>query len=351
MKVQVIVTNTNKAAANTQTIDATVGPTDTVLNVQELIATITKTFSFPDQKLLMNGTVLQGNRRLSDCGVKEGGVLEFQFQASEQTIVQQLSALLGKQAMSPEELSLFYSYKYAVSFEDSLKALGYTNGQLRPFLESQKCFSFQGDCVKLVEATEKAVQPSACLLPIKEDQAHGLIEVIVAVEVRVPGRSPKLLERDEDEDVHMRLEASDTVARAKEIIGAAEQMPFPQRDLLLGGTKLQDGLTLGESGVKNGSDLVMVVNASEASLAQQLEELLYKRVALSPADLGQHYCQLFGTPVGQALRTLGLKNNLARFLEEHSQFSLSGGCVTLANGPKLDTPLSQQEVSLRLVAA
>jgi len=343
MKVQVVVTNSNKAAANTQTIDATVGPTDTVLNVQELIASITKTFSFPDQKLLMKGKLLPSHQRLSDCGIKEGDVLEFQFQASEQTIIQQLSDLLGQQAMSPNELSLLYSYRYAVSPDDALKALGHAKGQLRAFLESQKCFCFQGDCVKLVKATEKAVQPPSCLPPIKEDKAHGVIEVNVAIEVQVAGRSPELLAREEDEDIYMRLEASDTVARAKDIIAANEQMPFSNRELMLGDRKLEDGLSLGESGVKNGSLLVMVVHASETSLADQLEELLHKRAALSPSELGLHYCQRFGTPVGQALRTLGLHTNLSRFLEGHSQFSVTGGCVTLANGPKLTTPLSQQD--------
>lgn len=338
MKIQVLVTNSNKAAANPQTIDATVGPTDTVLNVQEHIASVTKTFSFPDQKILLKGKVLPSSQRLSDFGVKEGDVLEFQFQASEQTIVKQFSDLLGQKAMSPMELSLMYSYRYAVSAEDALKALGFD--QLRTFLQNQKCFTFQGDCVKL--ATEKTVQPSSTLPAIKEDKAHGIIEVNVAVEVQVAGRSPELLER-EDEDMLLRLEASDTVARAKEIIAANEQMPFPHRDLMLGERKLEDTLSLGESGVKNGSNLVMVVHASENALADQLGELLHKRAALSPSELGLHYCQRFGTPVGQALRTLGLHTNLARFLEGQPQFSVKGGCVTLANGPKLRTPLSQQE--------
>lgn len=341
MKVQVVVTNTTKAAADTKTIDATVGPTDTVLNVQELIASLTKTYSFPDQKILSKGKVLPINQRLSDCGIKEGDVLEFQYQASEQTIIQQLSDLLGKQAMSTSELSLLYSYRYAVSPEDALKALGYVNGQLRAFLEGQKCFSFQGDCVKVVQATEISVQPTSCLAPIKEDKAHGIIEVNVSIEVQVAGRSPPTW--NEDEEICLRLESSDTVARAKEIIAAHEQMPFPHRDLLLGDTKLKDELSLGESGVKNGSLIVMVVHASEASLADQLEELLYKRAALSSSELGLHYCQRFGTPVGQALRTLGLHTNLSRFLEGHSQFSMRGGCVTLANGPKLTTSLSQLE--------
>merc|ERR1719321_2316172 len=102
---------------------------------------------------------------------------------------------------------------------------------------------------------------------------------------------------------------------------------------MFGKKKLEDCLSLEEAGVQHGSALVLVVRASEKSLAVQLEELLQKRASLSPSELGLHYCQRFGTPVGQALRTLGLHTNLARFLEGQSQFSVRGGCVTLANGP------------------
>jgi len=338
-----MITNTNKVAANNKVIDATVGPTDTVLNVQELIASITKTFSFPDQKLLMKGKVLASSLRLSDCGVKDGDVLEFQFQASEQTIIKQLSDLLGNHAMSTNEISLLYSYRYAVSIEDALKALGYADIQLCAFMESQKCFSFQSDSVKLVQTSQEAEPLTSCLPSIKEEKANGLIEVQVAVQVQVAGRSPELLIRDEDDEITLRLEASGTVERAKEIIAATEQMPFPFRDLLLGDKKLEDQASLGDCAVKNGSLLVMVVHASEASLAQQLEELLYKRAALSPSELGLHYCQRFGTPVSQALRTLGLHTNLARFLQSHSRFSVTGGCVTLAIRPEPSTSLQQEQ--------
>jgi len=343
MKVQVKITNLNKDITSSTTMEATVGPTDTVLSVQELITSVTKTFVFPDQKLLFKGKEFPGNQSLTQCGIKDGDMLEFVFQASEQTLVQQLSDLLGKQAMSPDELGLLYSYRYAVSFEDTLKALGHTTGKLRSFLESQKCFSFANDLVKVVQANTKALQQPAALCPIKEDKAHGLIEVKVSVEVRVPGRSPKLLSLDEEEEAYMRLESSETVLRSKEIIAASQQMPFPDRELWLGSHQLQDDVPLAESGVKNGSALLMVVNASEASLASQLEELLAERTGLSPSDIGLHYCQRYGTPLGQALRTLGIPANVGRFLEGHSQFSLANGCVTLSNGPKLTTPPTEQE--------
>lgn len=349
MKVQVQIANSNKAAANSTTIDATVGPTDTVLNVQELIASLTKT-SFPNQKLLFNGQELPSNQRLCDCGVKDDAVLAFVFEASEETLVKQLSDLIGKQSTSPEELGLLYSYRHSVSIEDSLKALGYGNCKLRGFLESQKCFCFHGDRVKLVQPTEKVSQTSVGLSAIKEDKVHRAIEVSVSIEVHVAGKSPEVLSHDEDDDVYMRLEASETVARSMEIIAASEQMPFPDRDLWMGKQKLENELSLDEASVRNGSALVMVVRASEASLASQLEDLLWERVGLSPSELGLHYCQRFGTPIRQALRILGLHSNLGRFLEGHSQFSVKGGCVTLVKGPKLTTPMSQEERSNALAA-
>jgi hypothetical protein len=311
---------------------------------------MTKTFLFPDQKLLFKGKEFPSSQSLSQCGIKDGDMLEFVFQASEQTLIKQLSDLLGKQAMSPEELGLLYSYRYAVSFDDALKALGHANGKLRSFLESQKCFSFAKDFVKVVQVNEKSLQQSVALCPIKENKAHGLIEVKVSVEVRVPGRSPELVSCDDEEDVYIRLEASETVTRSMEIIAASEQMPFPDRELWLGSQKLQAASSLGESGVQNGSALLMVVNASETSLASQLEELLSERIGLSPSDLGLHYCQRFGTPISQALRTLGLPAKIGRFLEGRSQFSITNGCVTRSNGPKLITPPSEQEESAALDA-
>jgi len=339
MKIQVVVTNMNKAAANSKTIQATVGPADTVLRVQELIANATNTFSFPDQKLLFNGQVLSQKQRLSECGVKDGAQLEFQFLASEQTLTKQISDLLGEKAITPEELSLLYSYRHGNSIEDTLQVLGYKEGQIRSFLGNQKCFSFDGTNVRVLQDIGNVAPTSATKLhAIKEDKVHGVLEVNVAVELRVPGKSPDLLERDEDENMYMHLDASHTVAKAKEIIAASEQMPFPERDLLLAGKMLDDALCLGESGVKNGSNLVLVVHASESALAGQLQGLLKDRVALSPKELGLQYCTRFGTPVNQALRTLSLPANLGRFLQGHPQFTVEGSCVKLSDGPELTTP-------------
>lgn len=335
-------TNLNKAAATSTTIDVNVGLADTILNVQEHIASTTMTSSFPDQKLLVNGKPQPKSQRLAECGVKDGDTIEFVFQGSEQILVKQLSDLVDKKSVSPEELGFLYSYRYSVSFENALKALGYSDGKLSSFLENQKSFSLQGGQVKLVHISETA-QTTASLDTIKEDKVHRLIEVSVSLEMRVAHKSPEALSHEEDEDAFLHLQSSDTVAKAKEIIAASEQVPFLERDLLMGGQKLDDKLTLEDAGVKNGSSLLMVVHASESSLASQLEGLLSERIGLSSSELGLHYCNRFGTPVGQALRTLGLHSSLARFLEGQPQFAISGGCVTLAKGPKLVVPVAEEE--------
>lgn len=339
MKVQVTVKNSCKGMAANSSIEAIVTPTDTASTFLERISEATDTLCFPNQQLLFKGQVLPDSQRLVSGGVSNGDVLEFLFEASEKTLAEQLSGLLGTKALSPEELSLLYARRHFVPLSDALKAMGFGGGKLKDFLDVQKCFSLVGDLVKVVE-TQKVAQPTTSLCPIEEDKVHGPIEVTISVQVHVPGKTPEsLAEIDDDCSLDsMRLEASDTVANAKKIIAAFEQIPFPDCDVLCGGNKLEDSHSLNDAGVTSGCCLVLLVHASEASLASQLEDLLWERAALSPNELSLHYCQRHGTPVCQALRTLGLHSNLRRFLESQAQFSLKGGCVTLANGPELVTP-------------
>jgi len=325
MKVQVNVKNSNKAAAASSTIEAIVLPADTALAVQERIAAATNTLCFPDQELLFNGKVIPGKMILSAAGIKDGDVLEFLFHASAQTLVKQLSELIGSKAVSPEELSLLYVYRHSIPLNDALKALGHADIKFKDFLDEQKCFCVEAGLVKVVKVEQ--IPP-----PLKAQGGH--IKVRISVEVHVPGKAPECVSDEEALD-SIRLDSSETVAKAKEIIAAAEQMPFPDRALQLGDEKLEDGLSLYAAGVTDGALLKMTVCATEAALSSQLEELLAGRKALSPNELSLHYCQRFGTPLCQALRTLGLHGNVRRFLEGRTRFSLSGGCVTLACDPQV----------------
>jgi len=336
MKFQVVVKNASKSVANNTVVDVIAGTTDTVLSVQQYVASIVNITSFPDQKLFLKGKALQNTDRISEHDIKDGDTLELLFQASEQTLIEQLSGLLGDKSVSPEEVSLLYKYRYGISFEDALSILGLYSGSIRLFLESQKRLSFL-DGIVTVAAASKSMEDS---VP-KEDCLPSVIQVTVSVNVKGMGKPLQLLSDestdDEDKDVCVHLDISQSVARAKEIIASFLQMPFPDRDLVLGGSTLEDGMSLYEAGVKNGSAIVLVVRASEEALASQLEDLLKETTAVAPSDLGLHYCQRYGTPVSQALRTLGLHANLRRFLESHSNFCLIDGSVSLVNKPLLMT--------------
>jgi len=328
-----------------------VNPSETPLDIQERIGSVMNTLCFPDQKILMNGKTLPSNQSVSKSGLKDGDVLELVFDASEQTLVGQLSDLLGTKAMSLEELSLMYVHRHLVTVHDALVALGHAKGDFKAFVNGEKCFSFDGQLLKVAD-TQKSQQAQTTSQVQKKSKKQvtikecGPIEVKVSVEIHVPGRAPvsPSYNDDDDEDMDLlRLEASDTVARAKHIIAASQQIPFPDTELLLGENKMEDGLSLSEAGAKSGVLLVLVVHASIAVLASQLEGFLLERVALSVNELSLHYCQRYGTPVCQALRSLGLPANLKRFLEEQPQFCFTGGCVTLANGLKLVKPSLQEE--------
>lgn len=250
-------------------------------------------------------------------------MLELSFQASEEILVRQISDLLGEKGMSPAELSLLYSYRYGASLEDAFKALGCGSGQICTLLENHKHFYCQGGLVKI--ATKSASQQAVAL----KEKPADLIKVSVCIDLQTRGKSSNAMSWDEDEDVSVRLQVSRTVAKAMDVIAGLTQMPFLDRDLFLDGKKLDHCLSLDEAGVKNGSALVMAVRASENSLAAQLEELLQQRVMLSANDLGLLYCQRYGTPIGQALRILGLKANLGQFLESQDHLYILGGCVSL----------------------
>lgn len=337
MKVRVIVNNLSKGVvADTRTIEAIVTSADTAFSFQERVAEVTNTLCFPDQHLSFNGQVIPGSSRLFSSDIKEGDELEFSFQPSETSLVKQLSDLLGAKTMSPEELSLLYCYRHLVTLEDAIKALGHSNGKPSAFLNDQKCFSIQNGIVKLASA-QQMQQPSTDVCPTQENHLRGTIEVKVSIVIHAAGKAQQspALSQDEDSSDSLHFEVSETVAKAKKIIASALQVPFPNRDLLHQGKKLEDGVTLREAGVTNGASIVMVVHVSGASLASQLEELLSERTGLSPNELSLHYCQRFGTPVSQALRTLGVNGNLRRFLESQPLFAITGGCVTLVDGPKL----------------
>jgi len=345
MKVKVMAQRSATATTNTM-IEVTVASGDTVEDVWERVALEANTLCFPDQTLFFNGKALPNSSRFSACGVKDGDALELHFEASESTLVEQLVKLLDQKELKLEELGLLYTFRHCVPFEDALKALGYAKGTLPDFLNGQKHFCVRGGLVKVAErqSTLKPLTSS----PSTRANVGGLIEVVLSIEIQGPDSTPVQFSFDDDEDDENglrlpRLEASQTVAKVRETMIAFQQIPFADGALLLEGEKLDSMLSLNDAGVTDGAHLTMVVRASEATLASQLEELLREWGGPSSiTSLGQKYSARFGAHVRQALQILKLSGDLKRFLVGRpQQFFVAAGLVTLANLPQLVAPLCQ----------
>jgi len=334
MKVQVLLKNLNKAAAvPTSTVNILVKAADTALSLKENIASNVCLCTSKTKELTSNGKEIPDSQRLMAFGINDGDVLELAFQPSEEVFVQQLSDLLSpsKQAISPEELGLLFAHRHGASLKEALASLEIGKKSFQAFLESQKCFVVEGGLVKCAQKeVPKVVAP-------------GPIQVHVSVKLTVDGAEAKKgLLSDDEEDSPLQLDSSCIVGPTKDLLAASLQVPWPERELLLGGKALEDTQSLSEAGAKDGCSLVLSAKASEGALAAQLAKLLEEHKALSVSELGLLYTEKHGATIAQALRTLGLHSSLRRFLERDSRFLLEGGCVRSADGPILETPLSRR---------
>jgi 2'-5'-oligoadenylate synthetase len=123
--------------------------------------------------------------------------------------------------------------------------------------------------------------------------------------------------------------ADDTVSSTKERISALQPIPFTDQDLKLNGKVLEDGKRLSQDcGVQEGSCLDFEVTASEATLAQQLNELLQAR-DLSSDELGLLYCYKHGVSINQSLNLVGHEGKFVDFLKKQKAISIENGRVAL----------------------
>eukprot|EP00747_Dinoflagellata_sp_TGD_P130437 gnl/TRDRNA2_/TRDRNA2_174830_c0_seq6.p1 gnl/TRDRNA2_/TRDRNA2_174830_c0~~gnl/TRDRNA2_/TRDRNA2_174830_c0_seq6.p1 ORF type:complete len:592 (+),score=146.52 gnl/TRDRNA2_/TRDRNA2_174830_c0_seq6:202-1776(+) len=124
------------------------------------------------------------------------------------------------------------------------------------------------------------------------------------------------------------INEGDTVSCVKERFTSAQLVPFQMNDLVFDGEVLADGHRLLDCGVKDGSSLDFVVKASEATLVQQLSELLQAR-DLSTDELGLLYCYKQGVSINQALKILGHSEKFVDFLKQTKAFMVENGRVSL----------------------
>jgi len=147
----------------------------------------------------------------------------------------------------------------------------------------------------------------------------------------------------------MTCKAGESVDNFKQRVCDVVSVPFPEQQLMLCGAQLSEAESMGESGVKDGSSLDFVVNASEKTLSKQLLELLPAN-PVSLDELESIYTLKCGASVGQALHMLGLGGTLEDFLrskESSKNFVVSpAGFVQSAKAPVKE--LSQKAISKRL---
>mmetsp|Transcript_64242 Transcript_64242/g.184590 ORF Transcript_64242/g.184590 Transcript_64242/m.184590 type:complete len:629 (+) Transcript_64242:142-2028(+) len=337
MKVQVnIKTLTNE----TVTLAIAVSPNDTASDLKECIA-LAEPNPFPEQVLSCQGKALKDGKTLSDCGVQDGSILDFEAKASEDALAQQFDQLLSSRGcIAIEELGLLYSLKYGVTAGLVLQSLG-KQILLPTFLEKfGKCFVVNDGKVK--SATKAAVATSESLLAkpleqIPEDAAVQKLVVAVAVSLELPYATRS------GEALDLCVNTADTVRIVKDRAAAAALVPFPDRELSFQGKALHDEKTLADCGVVDSSCLNFVVRCTEIALITQLMVILLARGQSSRVELDNLYCCRHGVSATQALNMLGWGEKLLEFLQRQPFFAVQNGCVSLARDAPPSPRLSRFE--------
>jgi 2'-5'-oligoadenylate synthetase len=108
---------------------------------------------------------------LKNCEVKENASLDFVINASETTLVEQLSQLLQARELSCDELGLLYTYKHGVSVSQALKTLGCTE-KLHDFVCKQKEFMVENGRVVLRQK-DTGLQPFCASAEVKRILAEN----------------------------------------------------------------------------------------------------------------------------------------------------------------------------------
>merc|ERR1719316_1007809 len=103
---------------------------------------------------MLNGAVLEKEKTLADYGVQECMSFDFVIQASEASLVNQLTELLQARDLTCDELGLLYCYKHGVSINQALKTVGHPE-KFHDFLQGQKSLLVRDGLVSLVREETK----------------------------------------------------------------------------------------------------------------------------------------------------------------------------------------------------
>ena len=114
---------TMEKGAATAKVEMTVTPAETVRSVKEKVAAA-QLIAFPEHHMSTKGAKMAEQKKLSEYGVSAGSELEFVLEATEKSVVKQLSELLQSRDLTCDELGLLYCYKHGVSTNQALKTIG-----------------------------------------------------------------------------------------------------------------------------------------------------------------------------------------------------------------------------------
>lgn len=331
MKVIVHVKRT-KEVAEAKQFEFEVLPSDRIIALKERISSFVRN-PFSEVDVVFDAKALADDQHLAESGINDGASLDFVIKASEHTLVKQLSDMLAPRPLSIAELGLLYSHHRGFSVADALQALGRPEQMLRDFLTQQKAFHCGADDIVSVAGLESAAKPDLCT--IQEDTAcFRMMRVSVTVDVQVAGGMNKEALLD------LEFDASDTVAKVKESVALCEMLPFPDQDLELDGRVLDNQAQLCNCGVTEGSQLRLVVYASEDVMVRQFVAILKACTISSPSNLSALYCCRYGVTASATLKTLGLHSDIRRFLVRHDEFRVDNGHVALARPSSPDDQLA-----------
>lgn len=140
----------------TSKFEMSVNAAESVGSVKEKVAA-SQLIAFPEHHLSMKGEKMEEKKTLSEYGVSAGCELEFVLEATEKSVVKQLSELLQSRDLTCDELGLLYCYKHGVSTNQALKTIG-IDQKLSDFVKEQKEFVVEGKKVSVVRS-DTALKP------------------------------------------------------------------------------------------------------------------------------------------------------------------------------------------------
>merc|ERR1719262_46394 len=127
---------------------------------------------------MLNGSVLEKEKTLADYGVQDSNLLDFVTQASEASLVTQLTELLQARDLTCDELGLLYCYKHGVSINQALKTVGHSE-KFHEFVKTRKEFAVDNGRVTLVRS-DTSLKPFSAVEEVKkilEESKTGSMDI------------------------------------------------------------------------------------------------------------------------------------------------------------------------------